>query len=363
MKVLAITGTSGGHIFPALAFLDSIKKSDPTGNTLLVLPKDIQARNLERFGYQINYINAVTLKPNFSLRNVLSGIEFLKCWLRSFSILTNFKPEVVVGFGTLNSVPLIILAWLFRIKTIIHEQNVLPGRANRLLAKFVDRIAISFEQSRKYFKTSLRKVIFTGSPLRKELELIDKDTALRFFNFNRDQITILVMGGSQGSHSINSAFMNALNILARSFRLQVIHLSGSKDYDCLINLYRKTNVDYRLFSFFEKMQYAYSAADLLISRSGATTISEVILYQIPAILIPYPYAYKHQLSNARILEDVGAAVIIQDDLLASGILAKNLDSLLTQKNKLQEMHLAYRNLEALKSNGLLAQEALSINKC
>lgn len=363
MRVLAVTGTSGGHIFPALALLDSIKKTDKNNSAILLIAKNAKERNLEKFGYPVSYISITTIRKSLSVENIISILNFFKSWIESFLVLVRFKPDIIVGFGTLSSVPVIMLAWLFRIKTMIHEQNVLPGRANRFLSRFVDKVAISFNESRFYFKASSKKITFTGNPLRKELKLIDKDKALDFFGFDRSCFTVLVMGGSQGSHNINTALFEALNALSQYFQLQVIHLSGAKDYNLLQEGYKKTNIRCRIFPFLEEMQYAYSAADLLISRSGATTISEAILYKIPAVLIPYPYAYRHQLNNAEVLKGVGTAVIVDDNSLNSGILTKTLKSLLSEKAKLEGMRFAYNNIQIPIDGDILTKEAIALNGC
>jgi UDP-N-acetylglucosamine--N-acetylmuramyl-(pentapeptide) pyrophosphoryl-undecaprenol N-acetylglucosamine transferase len=189
-----------------------------------------------------------------------------------------FRPDIVIGFGTIDCLPLLLLAWIFRVKTLIHEQNVLPGRANRLLARFSDRIAISFEETREHLAAYEKKIVLTGNPIRKELEKIDRLKALGFFGFKEDKFTILVMGGSLGSQRINAAFLKAASLLTDTSGLQVIHITGIKDCELIKARYKDLNIESRVFGFLNSMQYAYSACDLVISRAGATSVTEIMFF-------------------------------------------------------------------------------------
>lgn len=361
MKVLVVTGPSGGHIFPALGFLDTLKEKYKNIDALLILPKRSIAGPIGTFGYNVNYISISPIKLSLDFKNFFAILEFFKGSLESLFIMLRFRPDIVVGFGSLISIPLVMFAWVFRIKTLIHEQNVIPGRANRLLAKFTDRIAISFAKTQDYFKDCKRKIALTGNPIRKELIRIDKDRALDFFGFNNNKFTILVIGGSLGSHSINTGFLRAISMMPEKPNLQIIHLTGHKDYDLLKQSYESLNIDIKLFKFLNSMQYAYSASDLVLSRAGATTIAEIIFYALAAIIIPYPYAYKHQIANAKVLERMGSAIIVDDNDLDSGILIRVIESLLNNPDRLKNMRSIYRNFLRPNANDLLVNEVMSLN--
>lgn len=361
MKVLVATGASGGHIFPALSFLNRLKEKHKDTDILLVLPKKNIKIKTDGLGYRVNYISISSFGLGLDFKNFLSLWNFFKGTLESIFILISFKPDIVIGFGSLVCVPLVIFAWAFRIETLIHEQNVIPGRANKLLAKIVGRIAISFLDSEEYFKDYKKKVIFTGNPLRQEISRIDKYQALDFFGLSHDKFTILVMGGSQGSHRINLAFLKAVSKISDKSGFQVIHLAGFKDLAFLEEEYRNLGISVRLFGFLEPIAYAYSACDLILSRAGATSISEIIFFKLPAIIIPYPYAYKHQMMNARALEKNGSALIIEDSQFYTDKLLKEiLESLMNNPDKLQSMGLGYRNQFALSANDLLAEAVISL---
>lgn len=332
LKVLAVSGSSGGHIFPAISFLETLKEQHKDIETLLVLTKKSR------------------------------GIKFFKESLKSLTLLIKFHPDVVVGFGSIVTIPVILSAWLFRMKTLIHEQNLIPGRANRLLAGFSDKIAVSFYATRNYLDKHRAKIVFTGNPLRGELKKIPKSKALDFFGFNQDKFTILVMGGSQGSRSINTGFLNASSKFADKSKYQVIHLSGLKDYDTLNQGYKKLNINYKLFGFLNEMEYAYSASDLVISRAGATSIAEIIYFELPAVLLPYPFAYEHQLKNAEVLEENGCAIVIAAQQLDADILVRIVEDFINNPGKISLMRSNYSNMPKVNACDLLINEALSLAK-
>lgn len=358
MRILIVTGTSGGHIFPALALIDSLK--DPGNELLLVLPKKQGGRILAP-KTQVEYIPAANLTFNLSSKNIKEALAFLwGAWL-SLRIVIKFKPDVAVGFGSLNTVPIIFWAWLFRKKTIIHEQNVIPGRANRLLAKLVDEVAVSFEQTKNYLNILTGKISVTGNPLRKELIRIDRQKALEFFGFKEGRFNILITGGSQGSHKLNTVCFEAVSACQRKADLQLIHICGAKDFSVIKERYASLGLSAKVFDFFDSMQYAYSTADLVISRAGATTVAELQKFKIPALLIPYPFAYAHQEANARVLEDLKAALIVRDEELNADKLAAVLDELLGDPDKLNSMQNGYTQVQAKDASYLLAKEVLNLN--
>jgi len=359
-RILVVTGSSGGHIFPALSLINSLKDKSESIGTLLVLPRKIIGKDIVPCGYKIEYISVSSIKIKLNFKNLCSVFNFLKSIFESLFILAEFKPRVVVGFGSLASVPVVFWAWLFRIKTMLHEQNVLPGRANKFLAPFVDRIAVSFLKTKEYLKPYQEKVVLTGNPLRQGLKRCPKADSLRFFGMDKNKLTILVMGGSQGSHGVNCAFLNALSELRCRERLQVVHLAGELDYGMLKHEYDGLGVRVKIFSFLKEMEFAYSASDIVISRAGATTIAELIYFSLPAILIPYPFAYRHQSFNAGFLESHGAAVMIEEGQLAGGRLRKVMAELLNTPGKIESMLSAYGNIPQTQAGDLLREETVSL---
>ncbi|MFA4842596.1 MAG: undecaprenyldiphospho-muramoylpentapeptide beta-N-acetylglucosaminyltransferase [Candidatus Omnitrophota bacterium] len=356
MRILAVTGASGGHIFPALGLIDALAEKEPDIQALLVLPKRNFIADSFFHGYSVRYVSIANLTFRPLLRAWRSIWNFFKGCLESFFILLEFRPNAVVGFGSIASVPMVMLAWVFRIKTIIHEQNVSPGKANRFLSLFIDKVAISFAEGKSYFPPE--KVVITGNPLRRALKKVDRKVALETFGLRADKFTIFIMGGSQGSSRLNEFCLKAISQLAANDRIQVIHLSGTKEYDHLKEGYKELNLDAWVFAFLKDVHLAYSCADLLISRAGASCIWEAIAFQVPAIIIPYPFAYKHQLNNALTLQDKGCAVIINDEELDSGALGGALKRLVNSKETLEEMRYNYKNLFLPDAAGLLAEQVV-----
>jgi len=337
MKILTVTGASGGHIFPAVSFISALNEKYGGVDTLLVLPKRSLKSGIVVNSGKTEYISTVNIKSGISLKNFAALANFLKGSWESLRIILKFKPDIVVGFGSLDSIPILFFAWLFRIKTLIHEQNVLPGRANRLLAHFTDQVAVSYEKTKDYLKVSREKITTTGNPVRQSLKVIDRANALEALGLETNKFTILVMGGSQGSSRINSGFYKALSGLKDISKIQVIHLTGALDYESVKKSYQEMEIASKVLSFFDSMELLYSASDLVISRAGATTIAELKFFGLPAVMIPYPFAYAHQSSNAKILEEEGRAVIINDEELDSPKLRELLTDLLNHPEKLSAM--------------------------
>lgn len=362
MRIMVVTGSSGGHIFPAFSFLDTLKaryKKDV--DTLLILPRTSLERGIRTDGYNVHYVSGVSIKLNLDFINFIALLKLFKACLESLILCLEFRPDIVVGFGSLVSVPVLFFAWVFRIKTLIHEQNVSPGQANRLLAKFTDKIAVSFSSTQAYLRVPSEKIVLTGNPIRKDLKRIDKNKALDFFGLSHTKFTILIMGGSSGSHSINMGCLKAVSLISDRAKIQLIHLTGVKDYHLVESGYQNLNIENKIFSFLKDISYAYNAADLVISRAGATSIAEIIFFGLPAILVPYPFVYKHQLSNAKFLESRATAIIIEDDKLDSAILKDTLQDLINEPAQLEKMRHNYNNIPKIEADDLLVKEVMALN--
>jgi UDP-N-acetylglucosamine--N-acetylmuramyl-(pentapeptide) pyrophosphoryl-undecaprenol N-acetylglucosamine transferase len=358
MRILAVAGASGGHIFPAIGFLDDFKAAYPDTQTLLVLPVRSIKKNIVFSGHPVRDISVSTLSLRPSLANIKAAVNFVKGFFESVAILAQFKPDIVVGFGSIASIPVVSCAWFFRTPVMVHEQNVLPGRANRFLAHISDRIAVSFQDTAEFLSANRSKLVWTGNAVRKSLAVIDKNKALEHFGLRPDKKTILVMGGSQASRRINFSFASAFKTSLGSEDLQVIHLCGEADKADLEKEYMPYKASVRLVPFLSEMQYAYSAADLAISRAGATTIAELMAYRIPAVLIPYPYAYAHQDANAQVLVQAGCAHKVQDARLFDGLLNETLRTVM-KKESLNAMRSGYDRFNGMKPVSLV-DEALKI---
>ena len=361
MKILSVAGASGGHIYPALAFLEALKSENAGIDSLLILPSRALKPGLDLRGIRAQYIPSGQLSLSLSRKGLLAALDNIKGFYASLRIILKFKPDAVVGFGSIDSVWLVVLAWFFRIKTVIHEQNVIPGRANKLLAKFADKVAVSFPESKDYFKACGDKLAVTGNPLRPSLKRVDRAEALSFFGLQDANFTVLVMGGSQASSSINRAFIRAAAKVENRERLQVIHLSGKDERALVSAAYESAGIKDKVMDFLSAMEFAYSVADLAVTRAGATTVAELMYFRLPAIICPYPYAHEHQFANAKILEDKGCALVIKESDLNADSLAQSLGRLISEGAELKKMASGFESFNAAGAADRLKKQVLSLN--
>ncbi len=356
MKVTIATGGSGGHIFPALEVAEELKRRGHHVIFLGVFGKTkewIKAKDLTYYE-----ITARGLVSN-SLNSMLTfSFSMLRSVLDSIKVLRRLNPDVVVGFGGYGAFPVVLSASFLKIPTMIHEQNVLPGRANAVLSKMVNRIAVSFEESRHYFP--VQRTVLTGCPIRKWFHHEDKEKIFAEFKLRKDLFTILVLGGSQGSHRINSLFVQTIPFLTKSLKFQVIHLSGERDYQILKELYPRFEIPYALLPFLEEMNKAYQVADLVISRAGAVTVTEIAMFGLPAILIPYPYAGGHQKENAMALTRTKTAQLIEENHLTVDKLLKAILIFNERPLKKDEIYLGTKGIYHPKATQKLAEEIVQL---
>lgn len=365
MKILIACGSSGGHIFPAVALAQGLKEKDKYADILFagsnaVLDKRIFEK--ERFRYFLLSANKMPYK--ISLKTTVFFIKLSFDILRCLYLLIKFRPNVVVGFGGYISGPVIFAAYLLRIPTIIHEQNVVPGRANAALFKFTQKIAISFEETKQYIKTYADKVVFTGNPIRASLLKDDKALNIKKMGLDSGKFTILVVGGSQGAHNLNKTFLNAWSMLNSDMRsrLQVIHITGVTDYKWTEEAYKELGLDHRVFSFIDRIEEAYSASDLVITRSGASAIFEVAYFGRPMILVPYPFAMSHQTENARFFSKNGAAIQIDEKDISPELIKNKITDLVNDGSSLSKMSESAKRLSMPDSSYNLAKEIFILAK-
>jgi UDP-N-acetylglucosamine--N-acetylmuramyl-(pentapeptide) pyrophosphoryl-undecaprenol N-acetylglucosamine transferase len=315
-KIMVVAGGSGGHIFPAVGFCQELKEARPDAGITFITTAGKMAGALIPLEY-----NPVFLKAG------KSPIALLRLILAAVVLVGRKNPKTVCGFGGYLSVPFLLMARILGKETLLHEQNVVPGQANRFLSGLVDKIAISFSGTERYFKRHKNKIFLCRYPLRKSLKRIDKEEAMRFFGFSNGSFTLLVVGGSQGAHRLNELFLEALPSERNLSKLQIIHITGAADFSSLAEAYRQMPAESRVFAFLPEMNYAYSAADLVVSRAGASTISEIMYFGLPSVLIPYPHAAGHQKENAKVLAQRGASILLEEEKATSTMIIGLLDIL------------------------------------
>ena len=315
-RFLFAGGGTGGHLYPAIAVAEEIKRIKPESEILFVGTKSkIEGRVVPKLGYQFKSIWIKGFSRKFNLANLLFPIKLIVSLLQSLLISFKFKPKVAIGSGGYVAGPAIWGASVMGAKIILMESNSYPGITTRLLERYADEVHISFEDSKKYLRFTA-KIKVTGNPVRKELGSSDKMDAKKYFGLDQNKFTILILGGSLGADSINNATADMISDLEKN-NLQIIWQTGKNYYDKYKN-FNFTSV--KIFDFIDDMNKAYSACDLLVARAGATTIAELSVLGIPSILIPSPHvAENHQYYNAKSLADIGAAVLLPDDQLMNNL--------------------------------------------
>ncbi|HUT36173.1 MAG TPA: undecaprenyldiphospho-muramoylpentapeptide beta-N-acetylglucosaminyltransferase [Planctomycetota bacterium] len=334
MKIALAGGGTGGHLFPGLAVAEELRRRDPAARLLLLCTDRDEAYDAtQELGIERVVVPATHAG---SLPRRLAAL--LPALVRSLRAIARFKPDAVVGLGGYGSLAPVLCATLRGIPCVLLEQNVIPGRSNRLLARLVDEVEAQWEESVPHFHKRGR-VRVTGNPVRGFIQRRERAACAAELGLDPALPTLLVMGGSQGARPLNTLVLSALPILATSgVRMQAVHLSGAADCDRLRAAYEQYTVPARVFGFLEDMSLAYSACDLALSRAGGTSIAELTALGIPAILVPYPHAMdNHQLHNAGVLERRGAALVLEQATLSPHGLAHRLAELLGDRERLAEM--------------------------
>lgn len=361
MKIIIACGASGGHIFPGIALAEELRGAGNNDILIICSDKEVDVEILKNSGYDFKTMprNPFTLSPN--------PVKLLKFFSRlaagtfgSIKMLLGYGPDCVVGFGGFASAPVIFAAWVLRIPRIIHEQNIVAGMANRLEAIFVDRIAVSFEVTRKYFNRS--KVAMVGNPVRKSFRNLEKAPSREGFGLERDRFTLFIMGGSQGASALNRAVADMLSDIdhSRKKNLQVIHVTGKNDYESIRQRYLKENIKSKVYPFLNEIDRAYTASDLVISRSGATTIAELTYFGKPSILIPYGKKSVHQAENAYYLSGEGAALTVEEDKLDAGNMKKLVTNFMEDPGRLNEFSANSKRLGRPDAAKALAEEIVKL---
>ncbi|MGV1098072.1 undecaprenyldiphospho-muramoylpentapeptide beta-N-acetylglucosaminyltransferase [Thiovibrio sp. JS02] len=331
MRMIVTGGGTGGHLFPGIAVAEAMRERFPAGELLFVsTDRAVDNKALANRDFRKTSIRCEPLKGRSPLAALKSlGRLPVSLW-QALKIVRAFKPDLVLGVGGYVTGPVVLAAKLMGVKACIHEQNSIPGMANRILGKIVDRIYISIPGSERFFPAE--KVALTGNPIRAELLAFSgKKTA-------GQRKCLLVLGGSQGAHRVNELVVAALCGGMAGKDLRVVHQTGGQDEEWVRNAYAAAGVKATVTGFISEMGAAYAEADLVLSRAGATTLAELAVLGKPAILIPYPFAADdHQTTNARFLVEGGAAVMFQEQDLDGGKLAGQISGLLTDPLRLLTM--------------------------
>ncbi|MDR3125405.1 MAG: UDP-N-acetylglucosamine--N-acetylmuramyl-(pentapeptide) pyrophosphoryl-undecaprenol N-acetylglucosamine transferase [Endomicrobium sp.] len=306
--IIASSGT-GGHIYPGVTLAKEFKKNG-YNPIFFITNNKVSIEILKNNGFEYILFNLSGMPKKISFSFVLFLVKLKWSLLRVLKYILILKPVAVIGTGGYMSVPTIFVSKILNRKTFIHEQNTLPGKANIILNKIVDKTFVSFEYSKKYFRSD--NVIFSGYPIREEILHTSKLMALKKLNLIDNIFTVLVFGGSLGAIKLNEVACKTLLEMSKNKQMQVIHITGYKNYSEILKLV-ELNKNYKVFEYMHNIYDAYAVSDIVICRSGAGTIFEVKNLNYPAFLIPYPYATdKHHYWNAKVVEEDKKIIVIEE---------------------------------------------------
>ena len=306
-------GGTGGHIYPAVAIANELKFRFPEAEFLFVGAKDkMEMQKVPQEGYAIKGLWIAGIQRKITLDNAMFPLKLTSSLLNSFKIIKNFKPDVVIGTGGFASGAVLKVASMLGIPTVIQEQNSYPGITNKLLAKKANKICVAYENLERFFPKD--KMILTGNPVRQDLiNEASKSEAVAYFKLDANKKTLLVLGGSLGARRINQLIENELDFLL-SQNIQIIWQCGKLYLNDYSKYNEKDNV--QVVAFIDRMDLVYAAADVVISRSGASSVSELCIVGKPTIFIPSPnVAEDHQTKNAKAISDKNGAILIKESEL------------------------------------------------
>ncbi len=320
IKFIISGGGTGGHIYPAIAIANELKSRFPKAEFLFVGAQDkMEMQKVPQAGYAIKGLWIAGLQRKLTLQNLLFPVKLVSSLWKSRAIIKSFKPDVVIGTGGFASGPLLQMANSLNIPTLIQEQNSFPGITNKLLSKKANKICVAYENLERFFPND--KMILTGNPVRQDLIDIDskRAEAIQYFNLDPSKKTLLILGGSLGARRVNQLIEKELDFFA-SQNVQIIwqcgkfYLDEYKKYDLNNNQQTATNI--QVLAFIDRMDLVYAAADFVISRAGASSVSELSIVGKPVIFIPSPnVAEDHQTKNAKSIVDKNGALMIKESEL------------------------------------------------
>ncbi|MDD2490383.1 MAG: undecaprenyldiphospho-muramoylpentapeptide beta-N-acetylglucosaminyltransferase [Bacilli bacterium] len=330
MRIIISAGGTGGHIYPAIAIINKIKEKEPDSEFLFIgthnrMEKDI----IPNYGIKYVPLTIIGFKRKLTLKNIKTLSYFFKAIKEAKQIIKEFDPDIVIGFGGYISGPVLYAAMKLGYPTLIHEQNSILGLANRFLIRYVDKMAISFPEMLNYVPNE-KKVVFTGNPCSEyalEAPKMDKTK----LGLTKNKKLVVIVMGSLGSTAINTKMQKMLQLFNNK-EYEVLFITGKEYYDDFKDLKLASNI--KIVSYVDEFNSLMKVTDLMVSRAGATTISQIIALNIPTIFIPSPYVVNdHQLKNALELVNREAALLIEEKDLKGDIIVRQVDAILQNKDK------------------------------
>ena len=335
MNTVIACGGTGGHLFPGLAVAEVLRAR---GHEVLLFVSEKEIDSLAMTGreeFRFEKLPSIGLPSPFSPRIFGFLGRFAESLRLCRGIYRNFKPHAVLGMGGFISTAPVMAGKMRGVPTFIHESNAIPGKANRVTARMVRAVLLGFKECAPFFPKARTEV--TGTPIRKELQPMDRKLARQKLGLREDLTTLLIMGGSQGASGINQAVIKSLPLF-HDLPMQVIHLSGTRDERLVADNYQREKIPAHVAAFHHAMEEVYSAADFAIARSGAASLAELAAFSLPAILVPFPYAAEdHQTRNAEIFVRAGAGVLLKESDLTAESLGQKIRELSDHPEQLRRL--------------------------
>lgn len=350
MRAILTGGGTGGHIYPAVSIAREIQRRYKNAEIIFVgTEKGLESKIIPKEGFELKTIKVRGFERKLTPRNLIAVKEAAFSIIGARKIIKDFKPDIVIGTGGYVCGTLMLAAALMGIPTLIHESNAFAGMTNKILFRFVDKIALNFEEAAKYFKNP-KKVVVTGNPIRTDIFDVTKHEGRLQLDFDENLPLVLVTGGSRGARKINQSVMALAEECSKSGKYQLLHMTGDTQYDSVLKNYKERKIStnsshIKVVPYLHNMPHALVASDLIINRCGAMTLSEITALGKPSVLIPFPNAAdNHQEYNGRALEKKGAAIVILEKDLSEERLKSTVLELLNNKEKLEQTALNSKKL-------------------
>ena len=349
MKYLITGGGTGGHIYPALAIAKEIKNRHKDAEILYVgTEKGLESELVPKEGIDFKTIRVKGMPRRINKESLIAAKELLNGLNDSRKIIKEFNPDIVIGTGGYVCGPVVYMGKKKKIPALIHEQNAFPGITNKILSRYVDKVAVTFDESKKYFKYPDR-VINTGNPIRKAIFEINVEDSYKVLGINKKKPFVLSFGGSGGQKKLNDGMLELIKSASINKDMQILHVTGKRLYEEFMEEIKNQKIDLtseiRVLPYLYEMPEAMNIASLIVTSAGAITLAEISSIGIPSILIPKGYtAENHQEFNARSFEEKGASIVILEKDLGKNILKDQVYKIINDNNKLNQMRKTSKKL-------------------
>lgn len=367
MKILITGGGTGGHIYPALAIAEQLKKNNPRTDILYVGSIDGMEKDLvPQKGFTYVGIETAPLNKKFSFKTIKNLVPLVKGFFQARKIIKNYKPNVIVGTGGYVSGSVVLAGALRGIPTAIHEQNAIPGMTNKLLSRFVDVVMLSFDEAKSFIKQK-EKIVYTGLPILEAFFTASYEESRKKLNIPPETLFVLSVGGSNGAMHLNEIVLKAYAEIGNDPDYHFAHVSGKRYYPYIMediengDLQKNQNV--QLLPYLKDMPTYLAAADIVISRAGASTLNEIIASRTPSVIIPSPnVSNNHQFYNAQVIDKFGMGVVIQESDLSPEIIVHIIEDLKNEPSKLAIMRKNCEQIDLRKSLESITQTLIRTAK-